>query len=550
MPLKVNGTRYNAAAFVVEGELQGFASKKNLAKEGLHYEPRWFEPWPAGEKTEITVNGKSYPCGDLLFEVDGLKVGFEICEDAWVKDRSKAAIAKQQPDIVINPSASHFAFAKNHTRRQIVEEGAKLFNAIYIYANMCSNEAGRIIYDGSCFIAKPEGTIAKGKRFHMQDYSLCSAVVDIEGYSPNALNESQEPVSELKEETFYAQEEEFLLAETLGLWDYLRKSYSRGFILSLSGGVDSAVCATLIYLTLKRAERELGLDGVKKKLGYFKSLQNCDSVETMMPHFLLCAYQATANSGPVTQNAAESLAKAVHADYHFLDVQPVLEGYHQMIQGALERNLTWEEDDLALQNIQARVRAPGIWMFANVRGGLLVTTSNRSEAAVGYATMDGDTSGGICPLGGVDKTFLRHWLVVMEKEGVCGFEKMPVLKFVNEQKPTAELRPSGSEQTDESDLMPYEILDAIEKAAIRDKQSPLQIFELIQKEFELGKEKAGHYTIRFFQLWSRNQWKRERYAPAFHMDDENLDPKTWCRFPILSGGFADDLQEIKKKAGL
>ena len=103
---------------------------------------------------------------------------------------------------------------------------------------------------------------------------------------------------------------------------------------------------------------------------------------------------------------------------------------------------------------------------------LLLATSNRSEAAVGYATMDGDTSGGLSPIAGIDKAFLRRWLRWCETHGPDGIGPLPELAVVNEQAPTAELRPPSSKQTDEDDLMPYELLDAIERAAIRDKQSP------------------------------------------------------------------------------
>jgi NAD+ synthase (glutamine-hydrolysing) len=208
--------------------------------------------------------------------------------------------------------------------------------------------------------------------------------------------------------------------------------------------------------------------------------------------------------------------------------------------------LTWETDDLALQNIQARVRGPGIWMLANMKSALLLATSNRSEAAVGYATMDGDTCGGLSPIGGIDKAFLRRWLRWLETMGPMGHHSIPALQSVTAQVPTAELRPKGAEQTDEGDLMPYELLDLIERLAIRDKKSPIQIFELIQPGHpEYTPRQLGIYIERFFRLWCRNQWKRERYAPSFHVDDENLDPKSWCRFPILSGGFESEIRELQ-----
>ena len=95
--------------------------------------------------------------------------------------------------------------------------------------------------------------------------------------------------------------------------------------------------------------------------------------------------------------------------------------------------------------------------------------------------------------------------------------------------------------------MPYSLLDEIERAAIRDKKDPLEVFSLMELRFpEYGSEQLARWIKRFFILWSRNQWKRERYAPSFHLDDENLDPKTWCRFPILSGGFKRELEKLTK----
>jgi len=139
------------------------------------------------------------------------------------------------------------------------------------------------------------------------------------------------------------------------------------------------------------------------------------------------------------------------------------------------------------------------------------------------------------------RAFLR-WL---EKKGPVGLGPIPALSAVNAQAPTAELRPASAAQTDESDLMPYDLLDVIERAAIRDKRSPREIAALLRVDFSaLSEEQRLIYIRRFFTLFARNQWKRERYAPSFHVDDESLDPKTWYRFPILSGGFERELSEL------
>jgi NAD+ synthase (glutamine-hydrolysing) len=117
--------------------------------------------------------------------------------------------------------------------------------------------------------------------------------------------------------------------------------------------------------------------------------------------------------------------------------------------------------------------------------------------------------------------------------------------------PTAELRPPSSKQTDEGDLMPYPLLDAIEREAIALGKDPGEVFRTLKP---LGKWKDAELRNgirKFFTLWRRNQWKRERYAPSFHLDSHNLDPRSWMRYPILSGGLDRELQELKtgKKGG-
>jgi NAD+ synthase (glutamine-hydrolysing) len=142
----------------------------------------------------------------------------------------------------------------------------------------------------------------------------------------------------------------------------------------------------------------------------------------------------------------------------------------------------------------------------------------------------------------------------METDGLPGVGPIPALAAINNQAPTAELRPLESAQTDEADLMPYPLLDAIEQAAIRDRMAPVQVWRRVLATplpgGAISPETAARCVERFFQLWGRSQWKRERLAPAFHLDDENLDPKTWCRFPILSGNYEVELEALRREANL
>ena len=117
LPVRRRGGLYNTACIVADGQIAGFAAKEHLAGEGLHYEPRWFKPWPNHQVVELERDGRSYPFGDVFFDFSGVRVGFEICEDAWVAQR-RGAIDGHAMDIIVNPSASHFAFGKHEVRER------------------------------------------------------------------------------------------------------------------------------------------------------------------------------------------------------------------------------------------------------------------------------------------------------------------------------------------------------------------------------------------------------------------------------------------------
>lgn len=553
LPMEFEGCLYNASCVIHDQEILGFVAKQELPGDGIYYEPRWFKPWKEELVARYEWGGKSYPFGDLIFEVDDLRIGLEICEDAWNGLRPAMRHYVNNVDVILNPSASNFAFGKTRVRERLVTEASRAFACTYVYTNLVGNESGRIIYDGEILIAQGGELLARNKRFSYEDFQLLSAVVDVDLIRtakkksfnfqpeiPDNLIRVDKPLipadpidTEPQIAPYESKMEEFYLAETLALFDYMRKSYSRGFVLSLSGGADSSTCAVLCAHAFYRAEQELGPDRFRERIAY----AGLDPERSLTKQLLTCVYQATANSGEETLESARELAEGLGATFHNWNVESLHRGYIELTEQSIGRKLTWEQDDITLQNIQARLRSPGIWMLANINRALLITTSNRSEAAVGYATMDGDTSGGLAPLGGIDKHTLLNWLVWAETE-----LELPSLQYVNSLRPTAELRPSDYDQTDEQDLMPYEVLDDIERCAIRDYKSPVEVFISLKRKYPEAALKQ--YITKFFRLWARNQWKRERYAPSFHLDDKNLDPKTWCRYPILSGGYAEALEEL------
>jgi NAD+ synthase (glutamine-hydrolysing) len=556
LPVRLNHRTYNTAAVLRDGQILGFAAKQFLANDGVHYETRFFTPWAAGQTTTVALGDESWPLGDLIFEHQGVRFGFEICQDAWQPAHERpAGRLVGRVDLIVNPSASHFAMSKTDVRYQLVMEASRVYHCTYLYANLLGNESGRVIFDGEILVARNGHLLLRNQLLSFQE-------VDLEWMDVDFLAELA-PAPEIVPLPAPDEYLELNQAMSLGLFDYLRKARSRGFVLSLSGGADSCFCAVAVAEMARLGVQELGMEEFKRRSGCFPETPNVvvqagasgqatqliespepsnalSSNQQLVQHLLTCAYQGTVNSSDDTFNSARELADSLGARFYHWEIDEEVGGYVGKIQGALGRELTWQTDDLALQNIQARVRAPAIWLLANVLNCLLITTSNRSEASVGYCTMDGDTAGSISPIAGVDKDFVKKWLRWAETE--LGYA---ALSHVNALQPTAELRPQEDKQTDERDLMPYPLLNRIERLAFYDRLSPKQVLAMLEGEgtgFE--EEQLKTYLRRFYTLWSRNQWKRERYAPSFHLDDYNVDPRSWLRFPILSGGFAQELAAL------
>lgn len=593
LPVRFNNTLYNAVATIVNARLQGFTCKQHLAGDGIHYEPRHFKPWPAGVvqtvyngafKTEQYQYMGAFPIGDLFFSVDGVRIGYEICEDAWVANRPGTILATKGVDIYLNPSASHFSFGKLNTRKNFVVDGSRAFSATYIYTNLVGNEAGRAIYDGGALIASGGTLLAQGRRFTYQNVLLTTAIVDVhttktsqvrtssfqpnvEKYNegchhvtfhfPEVTQKSMQTVEEPWENSYNLKHEECIRALGLALMDYMRKSHTKGFVVSLSGGADSALVTYACAMGIKMGVAELGYDNFIEK--YCPHLTRCIyspsasekheemTIARLTNCLITTAYQATENSGNVTKTAAREVAKALNVKHYELDVQPMFNDYKvlgEIVNGGAYLNFT--NNDIVLQNLQARVRAPGVWIIANMETKLLLTTSNMSEAAVGYATMDGDTAGCVAPIAGLPKVYIRQFLAWVAESGTHEFGCLKEMNLIVKQQPTAELRPALYKQTDEDDLMPYWLLHLIEGYVVKNRYSPVEIYKALKREVEYDNNQLIKDITKFFKLFSQNQWKRERYALSFHMDDHNLDPRTWCRTPILTGGYVEELEELSK----
>ena len=509
LPLFFEGFLYNAIAWVVDGRIEGFALKEVLANRGVYYEARWFTPWPAGREALLVRENHSYPLGHRLFSYQTIKLTFEICEEAWIQDRTVCVSIKKGAQLVLNPSASHFSFDKHLVRRQLLKDICSQYKIAYLFSNQLGNSAGRLLYDGHMMVASSQQLI-EGPLGSFQEHQLLFA--DYDTASHHLLGPVPEPI-------VWDRHQQFTQMIALGLWDLFRKTKTTGFVVSLSGGVDSSVCACLVYFMALFVEKELG-------------------IHLEMREILSLMYQRTAQNSLETEKAANDLAHYLKASYHCIDIEPLFQTFQEMASShCLEgKVLNWADDDIALQNLQARLRSPAPWLLANVKNALLLATSNRSECSVGYATMDGDTSGSFSPLAGIDKPFLQSWLTRIKNEGY-GILSAPldVLDQVLFLPPSAELRPPASPQTDEADLMPYPVLNAIERLFCVDfLRSVDPILDRLKDRFPMYSVlQLRHWCERFLLLWYRNQWKRERFAPSFHIDEYSVDPKSDARYPIL-----------------
>ncbi len=587
------GQLYNAVALLTHDRVLGIALKQHLARAGIHYEPRWFTPWQHGEVVTMDFAGERVSVGDLVFVIDGVRIGFEICEDSWVANRPGRSLCRRLTDVILNPSASHFAIGKQSERVTFVTDGSRAFGAVYVYTNLLGCESGRAVYDGDMLIASGGRLVGMSQRLSFAPYKILLANCDLRTnrlireqsgmllsvqdscgagvlftdlrFRPEDLSRPLSPEAPLIPENDL---EASARVVALGLWDWMRKTHTGGFALSLSGGADSALCAAMVYFGMVQAMAALGEERFLATLAAcgIRPAPRAAGVppleyirKEIMPKTLITLYQGSDYSGDVTFNAARGLAEEIGAWHHSWSISALVKEYIRLCDSLTPDNpLSWEKDDLALQNIQARARSPGIWLLANRFNKLLIATSNLSEASVGYCTMDGDTSGVISPIGGISKSrilkinrFLMEQGMPVQDNAVFDFARLtiPAMAAIVAQAPTAELRPV--EQTDEKDLMPYPLLDEIRRLSQVHHLAPAEVFqELLRSDFadKMTRQNLLDGVRRYYRLYTRNQWKRERLATGFHVEGDSADSRAYRRFPVLSSALSGEIRELNEYA--
>jgi NAD+ synthase (glutamine-hydrolysing) len=590
LPLLFEGVLYNAMGLLADGKLVGLVAKENLATGDVEYENRYFSPWPHGRLVEYRgPDGATAPLGTQMFEMPGLgTVAFEICEDAWKGIRPGSTYALAGAEIIMNPSASWFTIGKHRTRRRMVEQISREDHCVYMYASLLGCDATRLIFDGSLFVAMNGRTLAEGRRFvFTRDWEMIHQVVDLSelrhvrmeegswrdqlgraragdfGKAPSVVRLSgdysttaetpppppywipPEPAHPDPSLQYLEANElggraiterdlnhlELELALALALRDYARKSGIKKFCLALSGGRDSAMVALLVARMYKYWYPDMSRDDLKRLVG----------------EKFVCAYMATENSGDATHDAAVAVAEEIGATFLDGQIQGTLTSALATVEGMTGEPLSWSDPrhDITLQNIQARLRGMLIWTIANMHNALLLVTSNKSEAAVGYTTMDGDSSGGLAPIADVPKSLVKLYLAWARRfHKLDGFDRVDVMEA------TAELRPPGREQTDEGDLMPFPVLDQLMFAFVQLGLDPADMFRRLwpaMKEIYNGDARAfAAHVKKFVRLFCFAQWKRERFAISFRVTAFDLDPKTGFRFPPVQAPFTEELVELDR----
>jgi NAD+ synthase (glutamine-hydrolysing) len=553
LPVRIGPLVYNAAAFVADQKVRGLVLKKFLPTYSIFYEGRNWSAWKGG-CTEI--NG--VPAGDLVFDLPYGKVTAEICEDLWSARSPAWERVLAGAEIVCNPSASPFTPLKNDERRRLIRSAAGQLKSVYAYVNLLGCDNSRLIFDGSGFVATPEALLCETPILSKKSWKLSSAIVDLDNltrvrsenstwregvdtkdansdiaiidvldqpfspaslgdYSaqlPNSFYAPPAPEPQKNSEPYL---DELYDALILGLRDYYEKvGVFNTFIVALSGGRDSALCLLLAVEAAKS----------------FKEGRNPDDY---VKHVKTVYLPNAAFSSAETEAAARALAEELGVPF---GVVPIDDEAKLALEKVIE--LTGDEKKvtaLTKQNLQARIRGTMMLNWANCEAGLVLVTANLSEAAVGYTTTGGDNQGGFSPIANVPKTLVSRLLdYIAQRDNITAIEQILAIP------PSAEL---AEDQRDETDLMPYIVLDDLLYLFARKRLNLTNCWKLLTHRHPTeDPEQLRAWTEDFAKRFVANQWKRDQHPVALKVMELDLDPKTGFRFPVTQS-IDDELAELR-----
>lgn len=449
---------YNSAAVLQSGRISSVYRKSLLPNYGVFDERRYFQ---SGAEP-------------LRIHVKGLDVTVTICFDIWNIEWLRGFLTNiGRVQMILNISASPFHTGKMNAREETIGRCAREFNCAVAYCNLVGGQ-DELIFDGRSMFFNSDGTLAAKAKAFTEDLVIADVLsagdgaVKVKPAQPAA----PQPVDLI---------DEIYQALVLGTRDYTHKNGFRKVLLGLSGGVDSSLTAAIAVAALG-AENVVGVSMPSK----FNS--------------------------PETIGDAERLAKNLGIEFHTIPIGPILSQFHQ----SLETIEGWESEGIAYENLQARIRGCVLMSLSNRFGSLVLTTGNKSETAVGYTTLYGDTAGGFGVIKDVPKTTV--YKLAERVNEMAGRAIIP--NDVLTRAPSAELRPN---QKDSDSLPQYELLDRILKGYVEEDKSVVQL---------IGEGLPKDVVNAVIRLVDRNEYKRRLSPPGI-----KITPKAFGkdrRLPITN----------------
>ena len=436
---------YNATAVLADGRVQAVYRKNRLPNYAVFDEQRYFVP--GAEPASI--------------DVGGLTVGLTICEDVWQPGPPAQAEAEAGARLIANPSGSPYHRGKGHERETMFGDRSRAYDAYFAFCNLVGGQ-DELVFDGQSLVTAPDGSvIARAAQFE-EELLVC----EIPHGEPGPL---AAPLSDL---------DEVYEALTLGLRDYVGKNGFEHVGLALSGGIDSALVATI-------------------------------AADAVGPERLTCVVMPSPHSSSETQQDARDIAASLGCELFEIEIEPMMEGYERALSGYLDepavavpRDPTKpSQPDLTAENVQARIRGNLMMALSNRHGWLVLTTGNKSEMSVGYATLYGDMAGGFAVIKDVPKQLVYE--LVRRRNERAGRELVPA--SVLERAPSAELRP---DQRDEDSLPPYELLDRILESYVERDEG---------REEMIAAGMPAETVDEVIRLVDRSEYKRRQAAPGIRI---------------------------------
>ena len=422
---------HNTASVLLDGKVIGSYNKHHLPNYSVFDEYRTFV---SGDKL-------------LTFEHKGLKFSTVICEDIWQSGGPVSHLGKADTDVALILNGSPFEIDKDDTRLKLVSELAKKHNCAAAYVNLVGGQDD-LVFDGDSIVVDSKARmVARLKQFKTD-------LVCIDIQAKDDLKVSDEHHLTKPNDNWQTWN-----ALVLGLRDYVSKNGFKSVVLGLSGGIDSAICATIAADAIG-AENVFGV--------------------SMPSNF----------SSDHSKDDAKDLANRRNMNYKVQPIANLVKGFEDQLQ----------LEGLSVENLQARVRGVILMALSNKEGHLTLTTGNKTELAVGYSTIYGDTVGGYNPLKDVEKTLVWDLARWRNAYALSKGEVEPIPQNSIEKAPSAELRPN---QVDQDSLPPYDVLDAILDAYVNRRKSSADI---------VGYGFDQELVNKVLTLVDRSEWKRRQSA--------------------------------------